>query len=196
MTGSDDMVRPFLLAFIRGQDLLNLCRPCSAPSHGVPFMLRLPFPYLRFLFAAFLLFAGVSWQVIAAGEENPLPTEELTITTEKGTQRFSVEVAVTDVQKAKGLMFRERMALNQGMLFLFPAAEARKFWMKNTPLSLDIIFIDETGRIIHIAEGTTPFSEKTISSQGPAQYVLEVLAGTSRRLGIKPGDQVEASSIK
>ncbi len=159
-------------------------------------MLRLPFPHLRFLLAAFLLSAGLSSPVLAAGEEVPLPTEILTITTGKGPQQFTVEVAATDVQKAKGLMFRERMALNEGMLFLFPASGDRYFWMKNTPLSLDIIFIGDTGRIIHIAEGTTPFSEKTISSRGPAQYVLEVLAGTSRRLGIKPGDQVAASSIK
>ena len=107
-----------------------------------------------------------------------------------------MEVAATDEQKAKGLMFRERMALNQGMLFLFQAAGERYFWMKNTPLSLDIIFIGDTGEIISIAEGTTPFSETVIPSQGPAQYVLELLAGTSRRLGIKPGDKVVADSIK
>lgn len=159
-------------------------------------MPRLPFRRPGFLVAALLLFAGLSWQVSAAGEEVPLPTEELTVITEKGTQRFSVEVAETDAQKARGLMFRERMALNQGMLFLFQAAGERYFWMKNTPLSLDIIFIDDTGRIIRIAEGTTPFSEKTIPSRGPAKYVLELLAGTSRRLGIKPGDQVRSSSIK
>lgn len=159
-------------------------------------MLRLPFPYLRFLLAAIVLSVGLSNSVLAAGEEAPLPTETLTVTTEKGPQQFIVEVAATDAQKAKGLMFRERMALNEGMLFLFQAAGDRYFWMKNTPLSLDIIFIGDTGRIIHIAEGTTPFSEKTISSQGPARYVLEVLAGTSRRLGIKPGDQVDSRSIK
>jgi len=159
-------------------------------------MPRLSFRRLGLLIAALLLVAGVSWQVIKVDGENPLPTEELTITTDKGTHRFSVEVAATDAQKAKGLMFRERMAPDQGMLFLFQAAGERYFWMKNTPLSLDIIFIDDTGRIISIAEGTTPFSEKMIPSGGPAKYVLELLAGTSRRLGIKPGDQVHSSSLK
>ncbi|WP_417679863.1 DUF192 domain-containing protein [Roseibium sp.] len=159
-------------------------------------MLRMPFRRPRLLIVAFLLLVGLLSPGLAAGDDVPLPTETLTIVTEKGPQQFTVEVAATDAQKAKGLMFRERMALNEGMLFLFQAAGERYFWMKNTPLSLDIIFIDDAGRIIHIAEGTTPFSEKTISSQGPAQYVLELLAGTSRRLGIKPGDQVETSSIK
>ncbi|WP_346896197.1 DUF192 domain-containing protein [uncultured Roseibium sp.] len=159
-------------------------------------MLRLLFPRLRFLFAAIVLSVGLSSAGLAAGEEVPLPTETLTIATEKGPQQFTVEVAATDAQKAKGLMYRERMALNEGMLFLFQAAGDRYFWMKNTPLSLDIIFIGDNGRIVHIAEGTTPFSEETISSRGPARYVLEVLAGTSRRLGIKPGDQVRSSSIK
>ena len=92
-------------------------------------------------------------------------------------------------------MFRTELGPDEAMIFP-RQGDVASFWMKNTPLSLDIIFIDAVGRIIHIAEGTTPFSEKTISSQGPAQYVLELLAGTSRRLGIKPGDQVETSSIK
>lgn len=159
-------------------------------------MLRLSFRRSGLLIAAFLLFGAVSGQVMAAGGEIPLPTEDLTIATEKGPQQFIVEVAATDEQKAKGLMFRERMALNQGMLFLFQAAGERYFWMKNTPLSLDIIFIDDGGSIISIAEGTTPYSETVIPSQGAAKYVLELLAGTSRRLGIKPGDQVQSSSIK
>lgn len=159
-------------------------------------MLRLPFRRSGLLIAALVLFAGISCQVMAAGEDTPLPAEELTIATEKGTRQFTVEVAATDAQKAKGLMFREKMALNQGMLFLFQAAGDRYFWMKNTPLSLDIIFIDEAGQIVSIAEGTTPFSEKVIPSEGPAKYVLELLAGTSRRLGIKPGDQVDSSSIR
>lgn len=159
-------------------------------------MLHMPFRRLGFLFAVIFLAAGICSHALADGQDSPLPTEVLTISTEKGPQQFTVEVAATDEQKAKGLMFRERMTLNQGMLFLFQAAGDRYFWMKNTPLSLDIIFIDEAGGIIHIAEGTTPFSETVIPSKGPAKYVLELLAGTSRRLGIKPGDQVDSSSIK
>ncbi len=147
----------------------------------------------------FLLLAGLSlssWNSPGLADEVlTLPTEELTVESKRGPQAFVVEVATTDAQRAKGLIYRERMALNAGMLFVFEASGERYFWMKDTPLSLDIIFIDEAGRIVRIAEGTTPFSEKLVPSRGNAKYVLELNAGTARRLGMVAGDVVRAPSI-
>jgi len=124
-----------------------------------------------------------------------LPVEILTIETEDGPLDFTVEIAATGEARSRGLMFRREMADDHGMLFIFEAEGDRYFWMKNTPLSLDIIFIRSDGTIAHIAKGTTPFSEKTIPSQGPAQFVLEVVAGTADALNIKAGDTVHAPSM-
>lgn len=124
-----------------------------------------------------------------------LPVETLVVTTRNGQHEFQVEVASTDVQRAKGLMHREEMAESAGMLFVFEASGDRYFWMKNTPLSLDIIFISDGGRIVRIAEDTVPFSEKIIPSRLPAKYVLELNAGTSMKLGISEGDLVSAPSM-
>ena len=88
-------------------------------------------------------------------------------------------------------MFREKLAANEGMLFLYPTAKPVSFWMKNTPLPLDLLFIGGEGRIIHVAPMAVPFDTSPISSNGPAQAVLEILGGSAAQLGIKPGDLVE-----
>jgi uncharacterized membrane protein (UPF0127 family) len=159
-------------------------------------MVRLSFIGNWLLAAMLVLSAVMVASVRAETAADPLAIEELTVVTGEADRVFMVEVAATDAQRAKGLMFRERMALNTGMLFVFDTVGERIFWMKNTPLSLDIIFIDADGRIIRIAEGTEPFSERYISSNGPALYVLEVVAGTSRRLGISVGDLVKSPSVE
>lgn len=133
---------------------------------------------------------------VAAFAETELPVEQLVVKTDGGEISFTVEVAATDAHRARGLMFREEMAEDAGMLFLFDTEGDRYFWMKNTPLSLDIIFIGSDGVIVNIARDTTPFSEKIVASTGPAKYVLEVLAGTSDRLGMKAGDTVRSASMK
>jgi len=124
-----------------------------------------------------------------------LPTEILTIETENGRLEFTVEIAATNEARSRGLMYRREMADDHGMLFVFEGEGERYFWMKNTPLSLDIIFIRSDGKVGHIAKATTPFSEKTIPSIGPAHYVLEVLAGTADAQGIQPGDIVRAPAL-
>jgi uncharacterized membrane protein (UPF0127 family) len=104
---------------------------------------------------------------------------------------FRVDLAVTPDQWQRGLMFRERLEENQGMLFIGASEKPRSFWMKNTPVSLDILFIDREGRIVQAAERTTPFSEESIPSGGPALHVLEILGGQSAQRGIRIGDRVE-----
>lgn len=116
--------------------------------------------------------------------------QPLEIITKSGVQVFSVEYAKTDDERAKGLMFRKELAEGKGMLFDFSPEQSVAMWMKNTYVSLDMIFIAGDGRIIRIAENTVPESLATISSGGPAKGVLEVVAGTAKKLGIRPGDRV------
>jgi uncharacterized membrane protein (UPF0127 family) len=109
----------------------------------------------------------------------------------EGPVAVRVEIAATQADQARGLMFRSELAEDAGMLFVFPRAAPRSFWMKNTPLSLDILYIGEDLTIGHIAASTTPYSEVSIPSRGPARYVLEVNAGFCNRHGIGPGSRVE-----
>jgi uncharacterized membrane protein (UPF0127 family) len=126
--------------------------------------------------------------VLARGEVN-----RLTIVTQAGLRHeFQLEIANTPESRSRGLMFRRELPDGRGMLFDFGARETEiSMWMKNTYIPLDMIFIRADGRIRHIAENTTPHSEATISSNGPVKGVLEVIAGTARRLGLSPGDRVE-----
>lgn len=87
-------------------------------------------------------------------------------------------------------MYRRRLAADAGMLFIFEKPEPARFWMKNTYIPLDIIFIAPDGRISNIAERTVPLSLETVASDGPVVAVLEVNGGTAARLGIRPGDRV------
>jgi uncharacterized membrane protein (UPF0127 family) len=116
--------------------------------------------------------------------------QQLEILSKGGVHVFSVELAVTPEQQAKGLMFRRQLPEGQGMLFDFQREQPASFWMKNTYISLDIIFIRSDGRIHRIAENTVPLSEALVHSGAPVRAVLEVVAGTSRKLGIAPGDRV------
>ena len=104
---------------------------------------------------------------------------------------FSVEVADTDAKRQRGLMFRHEMAADAGMLFHFDRVEPVSFWMKNTYLPLDMLFIAADGRIVHIHERAVPESERPIGPPQPVLAVLELLGGTAQRLGIKVGDRVE-----
>ena len=116
--------------------------------------------------------------------------QPLEIVTKSGVQMFSVEMATTPEEKETGLMYRKELADGKGMLFDFNPEQEVSMWMKNTYVSLDMIFIRADGRILRIAENTEPLSTKIISSKGPARAVLEVVAGTAQKYGIRPGDRV------
>jgi uncharacterized membrane protein (UPF0127 family) len=116
--------------------------------------------------------------------------QPLEIASKNGVHIFGVEMAVTPEEQAKGLMFRRELPEGQGMLFDFQREQPTSFWMKNTYISLDMIFIRADGRILRIAENTEPHSTKIISSGGLAKGVLEVIAGTAQKYGIQPGDRV------
>jgi uncharacterized membrane protein (UPF0127 family) len=116
--------------------------------------------------------------------------QPLEIVTKTGVQVFSVEMATTEKEKETGLMYRKELPDGKGMLFDFSPEQQISMWMKNTYISLDMIFIGANGRILRIAENTEPESTRIISSGGPAKAVLEVVAGTARKYGIVPGDRV------
>lgn len=120
------------------------------------------------------------------------PTGELTIESATGPHKFHVELATTPAQLEQGLMFRQTLAPDAGMLFDFRQPSPVSMWMKNTFIPLDMLFIDSQGRIINIAERAVPQSLDTITAAAPARAVLEVNGGTAARLGIRPGDRVVA----
>mgnify|MGYP000389160991 CR=1 FL=1 len=103
---------------------------------------------------------------------------------------YSVEMAVSPQEQARGLMFRTELADDSGMLFPYAAPQTLSFWMKNTYIPLDIIFIREDGNIENIAANTVPYSLDPVKSEGPAIAVLEIRGGLAAELGIKAGDKV------
>jgi len=117
------------------------------------------------------------------------------IASKNGVHAFTVELARTVDERAKGLMFRKELPAGHGMLFDFQTDQEVAFWMENTYVSLDMIFIRGDGTIWRIEENTTPLSTRNIPSRGPVRFVLEVVAGTSRKLGIAPGDKVAHPAI-
>ena len=119
----------------------------------------------------------------------------LEIATKSGVRTFSVELAVTDEERAKGLMFRKEVPEGYGMLFDFKQDQMVTMWMKNTYVSLDMIFIKNDGRIARIAENTKVLSEDIIPSGQPVRAVLEVVGGTARKYGIAAGDKVAYPGI-
>lgn len=114
----------------------------------------------------------------------------LEIASKSGVHSFSVEVVDDDAGRAKGLMFRRSLPEGTGMLFDFKTEQDVAFWMQNTYIPLDMIFIRADGRIHRIAENTEPMSTKQVPSGGKVLAVLEVIAGTTRKLGIVAGDRV------
>lgn len=136
--------------------------------------------------ALFLCLASTA----VAGEK--FDTQPLTIMTKDGkSHAFTVELAVTPRQREQGLMNRTEMAADRGMLFAFGETRQVFMWMKNTYVSLDMLFIGKDGKIRTIKENAEPLSEAIIDSKGPIDYVLELNGGTVKRLGIRTGNRVE-----
>ena len=134
---------------------------------------------------AFLILA-----VLMAGRAGAAEETTVEIATKSGVRVFAIELAVTDEERAKGLMYRKELPDGRGMLFDFQREQPVSMWMKNTFIPLDMIFIARDGRIVRIAENTEVQSERIISSGAPVIAVLEVIAGTARKYGIAPGDRV------
>jgi hypothetical protein len=141
------------------------------------------------LLAVFTLLCALALPLVG-GSPAAAELQPLEIATKNGVHVFAVEMASTPEEQAKGLMFRRQLPEGQGMLFDFHQEQPTSFWMKNTYIPLDMIFIRGDGRILRIAENTVPLSEALVPSGGPVRAVLEVVAGTAKKLGIAPGDRV------
>lgn len=142
---------------------------------------------------ALLLLAGIVLHTATARADRPagdMPVETVTVETAQGRFDFAAEIAETAQQQARGLMYRETLADDAAMLFDFGAAREVRMWMRNTLVSLDMVFIRPDGTVHRVAEHTTPLSERIVPSNGPVSAVLEVRAGTADRIGLEPGDQV------
>jgi uncharacterized membrane protein (UPF0127 family) len=122
-----------------------------------------------------------------------LPVETITVDTAKGSRSFHVEIAADDATQERGLMYRREMPRDAGMLFQFPRPEFVVFWMKDTYLPLDMLFVSADGTISSIAANAVPMSEAKIPSHGRVEAVIEINAGLAKSLDIEPGDRVHAT---
>jgi uncharacterized membrane protein (UPF0127 family) len=140
----------------------------------------------RILLAIALFLLAGRADAFADGQPQ-LKTETVLVKTAKGTAAFRAEIADTAEARATGLMFRDSMPADHGMLFDFGEVRRVSMWMKNTRISLDMVFADSKGRVVGIAENTVPLSTNTISVNEPVRAVFEVNAGTAKRIGLKRG---------
>ncbi|TCT11414.1 hypothetical protein EDC22_104173 [Tepidamorphus gemmatus] len=157
--------------------------PCAALRRRSP---RRFGPLVLVLALALLAFQPASAQRADQAVDGGIAVVE----TASGAHSFTVELAETPAQRARGLMFRRQMAPDHGMLFDFGTDDEVRMWMQNTYISLDMVFITRDGVVHRIERNTTPLSTRTISSKGPVRSVLEVIAGTADRIGLKRGDVV------
>ena len=136
-------------------------------------------------------------QKVEPQKAEPKKTEQkIEIASKGGTRVFTVELPVTDEQRARGLMYRKELPDGQGMLFDLKLEQEVGFWMKNTYIPLDMVFIRADGTIQRIAAYTEPLSERRVASGGAVRYVLEVIGGTAKKLGIEPGDKVTGPPLR
>jgi uncharacterized membrane protein (UPF0127 family) len=164
-------------------------RVAATPPAGYNLAMLLRRSVLAALFACALMPTAARAQ-LATFEKS-----SLTIDTARGPQRFTVELALSPHQQQQGLMFRQQLAPDAGMLFVFPQPQPTAFWMKNTLIPLDMLFIAADGRIADIHERAVPLSEASIPSAVPVKAVLELNGGTVDRLGIKVGDVVHHAAF-
>ena len=134
--------------------------------------------------------AGICLNLLAPPGSVAASPGTLLLNTDSGPHSFSIELATTDQQRILGLMYRRALAADAGMLFLYDRPQPAAMWMKNTFISLDMIFIGPDGRVHRIEAHTEPFSTEVISSEGDVRGILEVNAGTADAIGLKVGDEV------
>jgi hypothetical protein len=143
----------------------------------------------RLAFFIFAFWAAFATVVLADGAVLA-KLEPVTVATEQGATMFTAEIADTPELRARGLMFRHRLPPDRAMLFDFQQARAVSMWMKNTYIPLDMVFIRKDGTVAAIAENTVPLSQDVIGVQEPVLGVLELAAGTAKRIGLKRDDKV------
>ena len=145
---------------------------------------------LSFLFLAMMVAPAVA-QTGPDDDVNFGPPQPLVIVTQDTEHNFMVEEAKTIDQQARGMMFRDSMGDNEGMIFEFAEPKVATIWMKNTAISLDIIFVKEDGKILKIEHMAQPYTLRSASSEAVVAAVVELKGGISKDLGIEPGDTVK-----
>ncbi len=150
---------------------------------------------LRKAFSAIILGALLGLPIASPAAEpadllRGFPRDQLYISAQTRCVLIETWLARTQPQRSQGLMYIESMDMHEGMLFVFQGATNLSMWMKNTLISLDMLFIDEGGKIVSIAARTEPLSETIISSGGKAAAVLELVGGAAEAFGIEPGDEI------
>jgi uncharacterized membrane protein (UPF0127 family) len=123
-------------------------------------------------------------------------TVSLTVHTARGSHVFHVEIAANEAARAQGLMYRRSLAPDAGMLFVFEKSEPVSFWMKNTYIPLDMVFIRADGVVHRIEANAEPLSERPIPSGAPVRYVLEIVGGRAAEIGLERGDKVDIPPLK
>lgn len=148
-----------------------------------------PISLLKIISRFLILLAALFAVSACSGQDN------LVLHTATGDVNIKIELANTNETRARGLMFVQSLADDKGMLFDFNQTREVSFWMRNTFIPLDMIFIDENGEIKHIHANARPHDETGISSQFPVRYVLEIAGGRASAIGLEIGDKVSHSSI-
>src|SRR4051812_28786129 len=144
-----------------------------------------PHPFVTALLAALLLFVGADCD----GKDTrkyPLPTTQMSL----GGKPFTIEVADTEASREYGLMRRDSMPATHGMIFVFADERERGFWMANTRIPLDIVYVSAAGKVVSVRQ-MKPYDRTTVHSDGPAMYAIELNKGTAEKLGIKAGATIE-----
>lgn len=147
------------------------------------------------LFRRSAVAAAALWVASAFAQTGEPPRHELVVATDSGDRVFQVEIADEPQERSRGLMFRRDMAKEHGMLFDYGEEQPASFWMQNTYIPLDMLFIKADGTVESIAERTTPMSQRSVPSEGPVRYVLEINGGLSDELGIEVGDKVSGPAL-
>ena len=142
-----------------------------------------------------IVFLGLLFPVAASAAPPALPTETITIDTKAGPHAFTVEVAADDESRERGLMYRTAMAPDAGMLFDFRTPQLESFWMENTVLPLDMLFVRADGTIARVKSNATPYSRENIPSGEPVKVVIELNGGRAAALGIVEGARVHAPQL-
>ncbi|WP_052726285.1 DUF192 domain-containing protein [Devosia epidermidihirudinis] len=140
--------------------------------------------------ATIAVVAAIAMPLAACSDEG-----KLTLHTATGEYKFNVEVVDNDETRAQGLMFRQELAPDAGMLFDFKAERQVAFWMRNTFIPLDMIFVDAKGVVKNVHVNARPHDPTSIPSDGPVQYVLEIPGGRSVEIGLKAGDTMDHDRI-
>ncbi|HEY4943382.1 MAG TPA: DUF192 domain-containing protein [Rhizomicrobium sp.] len=142
-----------------------------------------------------LVYLLLAQTATSAATPHRLPVEKVVIDTRGGPRAFKMELAADDASRANGLMHRRHLAKDAGMLFDFGKPVMTAFWMKDTPLPLDMLFVRADGTISTVAANAVPFSTAEIVSAEPIRFVIEINGGLARTLGISPGDRVHAPAF-